>query len=130
MFHLKYDGTTTHVPLVTIRQQLQALKPTPLVTENKTIRGGCITATIQYNPYQLGFRSFLLSTGLSSHFFFLSHLGHELDGDLSVGVGVLEVVDQLRQVLDGVNVVVGRGGNKAHPRGRVPVLGDVLGHLQ
>ena len=32
-----------------------------------------------------------------------AHLGHQLHGDAGVGIGVLEVVDQLGQVLDGVD---------------------------
>jgi hypothetical protein len=39
-------------------------------------------------------------------------------------VGVLEVVDQLRQVLDGVDVVVGRRADEPHARGGVAGLGD------
>ena len=35
-------------------------------------------------------------------------LGDELDGDAGVGVDGVEVVDELREVLDGVDVVVGR----------------------
>ena len=60
---------------------------------------------------------------------YASHLRHELDGHLPVGVGVLEVVDQLRQVLDGVDVVVRGRRDEAHTGGCVPVLGDVLGDL-
>ena len=43
-------------------------------------------------------------------------------------VGVLQVVDQLGQVLDGVDVVVGRRRDQAHARHRVAAA-DVLGHL-
>ena len=44
--------------------------------------------------------------------------------DAGVGVGVLEVVDQLGQVLDGVDVVVRRRADQAHARRRVADLGD------
>jgi hypothetical protein len=42
-------------------------------------------------------------------------------------VDVLQVVDQLRQVLDRVDVVVRRRRDQAHARRRVAQLGDVLG---
>ena len=42
-------------------------------------------------------------------------LGHQLDADAGPGVGGLEVVDQLRQILNGVDIVVGRRGDEAHP---------------
>ena len=51
-------------------------------------------------------------------------LGHELDADPRPRVGVLEVVDQLRQVLDRVDVVVRRRADQADARRRVPDLGD------
>lgn len=39
-----------------------------------------------------------------------SDFGNELDGDSSAGIGTLEVVDELLEILDGVNIVVrGRG---------------------
>ena len=70
----------------------------------------------------------------------------ELDGDARVGVGVLEVEDELGQILDGVDVVVGRrrdqadaGRGLAHLRdpgidllaGQVAALAGLgaLGHL-
>ena len=50
--------------------------------------------------------------------------GDELDADAGARVGVLQVVDELRQVLDGVDVMVRRGGDEAHTRSRVAHLGD------
>jgi hypothetical protein len=41
-------------------------------------------------------------------------------------VGTLEVVDELGQVLDGVDVVVGRRGDEAHSRHRVAGPGYLL----
>src|SRR3546814_13551778 len=41
-----------------------------------------------------------------------------------VGVGVLQIVDQLLEILDGVDVVVRRGRDEAHGGGRVPGLRD------
>ena len=52
-----------------------------------------------------------------------THLGHQLDADAGVDVGVLEIVDQLGQILDGIDVVVRRRGNQTHTRGGVTGLG-------
>ena len=46
-------------------------------------------------------------------------LGDELDADARARVGALEIVDELRQVLDGVDVVVRRRRDQAHARRRV-----------
>ena len=35
-------------------------------------------------------------------------LGHQLDADARVMIGVLEIVDQLRQIFDGINIMVRR----------------------
>ncbi len=56
-------------------------------------------------------------------------LGDQLHVDAGDRVGVLEVVDQLSQVLDGVDVVVRRRGDQADARGGVPGLGDPRVHL-
>src|SRR5690606_25052370 len=55
-----------------------------------------------------------------------AHAGgaHQLDVDPRLRVGVLQVVDDLRQVLDGVDVVVRRRRDQPHARGGVPRLGD------
>jgi hypothetical protein len=45
-------------------------------------------------------------------------LGHQLDADAGARVGVLQVVDQLRQVLDRIDVVVRRRADQAHARHR------------
>ena len=55
--------------------------------------------------------------------------GHELDRDRRLRIGVLQVVDELRQVLDRVDVVMRRRRDQAHAGHRVAQLGDVLGHL-
>ena len=57
------------------------------------------------------------------------HLGHQLHVDAGGRVGVLEVVDELGQVLDGVDVVVGRGRDQPHAGGGVAGLGDPGVHL-
>ena len=56
-------------------------------------------------------------------------LGDQLDADARLGVHVLQVVNELGQILDGVDVVVGRRRDEADARHRVADLGDVPGHL-
>ena len=51
-------------------------------------------------------------------------LADQLYVDVGVAVGVLQVIDQLGQILDGVDVVVGRGRDQAHAGGTVAGLGD------
>ena len=51
-------------------------------------------------------------------------LGHELHAHTGVAVAVLQVVNQLREVLDGVDVVVRRRGDQADARGRAAGLGN------
>ncbi len=58
-----------------------------------------------------------------------AHLGHQLHVDARLGVGVLEVVDELREILDGVDVVVRRRRDQAHAGGAVTGLGDPRPHL-
>ena len=58
-----------------------------------------------------------------------SRLGDELHRDARGGVGALEVVDELRKVLDGVDVVVRRRRNERGARLRVAEAGDELVHL-
>ena len=50
-------------------------------------------------------------------------LGHELDVDPRLRVGVLQVVDELSQVLDRIDVVVGRGRDESDARRRAADLG-------
>ena len=54
---------------------------------------------------------------------------HQLDRDRRTVVDVLQVVDQLGQILDRVDVMVGRGRNQPDARHRAAQLGDVLGDL-
>ena len=56
-------------------------------------------------------------------------LGDQLDTDARALVGVLQVVDQLRQVLDRIDVVVRRRRDQADSRHRVAQAADVLAHL-
>src|SRR3712207_5577533 len=57
------------------------------------------------------------------------HLGDELDAHIGAGVGVLEIVDELGEVLDGVDVVVGRRGDQTYPGRRVAYPRYILGDL-
>ena len=50
-------------------------------------------------------------------------LGHQFHVDPRPGVGVFQVVNELRQVLDRIDVVVWRGRDQPHPRRRVTGLG-------
>ena len=52
------------------------------------------------------------------------HLGHQLHVHAGRRVGGLEVMDELRDVLDGIDVVVRRRGDQLDPRRRVPGAGD------
>ena len=58
-----------------------------------------------------------------------AHLGDQLDGDARLRVDVLQVVDQLRQIFDGIDVVVRRRRDQAHAGNRVAHPGDDLIHL-
>ena len=52
------------------------------------------------------------------------HFGNQFNIDAGLGVGAFEVVDQLGQVLDGINVVVGRRRYEPHVGGAVAGGGD------
>ena len=56
-------------------------------------------------------------------------LADQLHADLGARVDLLEVVDQLRQILDRVDVVVRRRRDQRHAGRRVPQLRDQLRHL-
>jgi hypothetical protein len=58
-----------------------------------------------------------------------AHFGHQLDRDVGLLVDVLQVVDQLRQVLDRVDVVVRRRRDQANAGGRVRTAAMVLSTL-
>ena len=48
----------------------------------------------------------------------------QLDADARLVIGVFQVMDQLRQIFDGVDVVVRRRRNQTYARRRVPHFGD------
>ena len=50
--------------------------------------------------------------------------GDQLDVHARHRIGVLEIVDELRQVFDRIDVVMGRRRNQTHTRGRVTGLGN------
>ena len=50
--------------------------------------------------------------------------GDQLHADARVAVGILQIVDQFRQILDGINVVMRRRRNQAHARRGAAHLGD------
>mmetsp|Transcript_117754 Transcript_117754/g.311111 ORF Transcript_117754/g.311111 Transcript_117754/m.311111 type:complete len:313 (+) Transcript_117754:290-1228(+) len=54
---------------------------------------------------------------------------HQLDGDARGSVRVLQIHDQLRDVLDGVHVVVRRRGDQANAWGRLAGLRDLADDL-
>ena len=58
-----------------------------------------------------------------------AHLGHQLDADPGVDVGILQIVDELGEILDGIDVMVRRRGNQTDTRGRVTGLGHPWVHL-
>ena len=53
-----------------------------------------------------------------------ARLAHKLDADARGGIGTLEIENQLGEVLDGVDVVVGRGRDESDAGGRAAHLGD------
>ncbi len=59
-----------------------------------------------------------------------ARLGGELDRDRGLGVRRAQVVDQLLQVLDRVDVVVGRGRDQLDAGGRVAQVRDVVVDLR
>ena len=59
-----------------------------------------------------------------------TNLGNELGRNLAVGLGILQIMNELRKILDGVNVVMRRRGDQTDTGGGVAVVGDVLGNLE
>ncbi len=55
--------------------------------------------------------------------------GDELDSDSSAGVGALEIPDELREIFDGVDVVVRRRRDELHAGLRVAQASDEFGDL-
>ncbi len=53
-----------------------------------------------------------------------ARLGNELHGDPCLLIGIFQVINQFRQILDGINIVVGRGRDQAHAGRGMPCLSD------
>jgi hypothetical protein len=53
--------------------------------------------------------------------------GNQLDADRRLGIGVLQVMNQLRQILDRIDIVVRRRRDQSNARYRVAQEADVLG---
>ena len=51
-------------------------------------------------------------------------LGDQLDADTRIAVGIFQVMDQFREILDGINVMVRRRRNQADARGGAAGFGD------
>ena len=60
------------------------------------------------------------ASGDSAH----ADFGDQLHADARVVVGVFQIVDELGQILDGINIVVRRRGNQTHAGGGMTHLGD------
>ena len=58
-----------------------------------------------------------------------AHLGHQLHRNSRRGIYVLQIVDQLRQILDGINVVMRRRGNQTHAGDGMAYARDHLIHF-
>ena len=56
-------------------------------------------------------------------------LGNQLDRDAGLRVHILQIVDKLRQILDGINIVMRRRRDQPNTGNRVARLGDHLVHL-
>ena len=58
-----------------------------------------------------------------------AHFGDQLHGNPRLRIHVLQIVDQLRQILDRIDVVMRRRRNQLHARNGVPHPGDDFVHL-
>ncbi len=58
-----------------------------------------------------------------------ARFGHQLDGNAGLRIHVLQVVDKLRQVLDGIDIVMRRRRDQSHAGDGVPHAGDDFIHL-
>ena len=58
-----------------------------------------------------------------------THFRHQLDRNARLAVDAFEVADQLRQIFDGIDVVMRRRRDQAHARRGMAHLGDIGVHL-
>ena len=82
-------------------------------------RGGAGAAVVAGDQHDVG-----VGLGHAGRHRAHAHLGHQLHVHPGPRVGRLQVVDQLGDVLDGVDVVVRRRRDQPHARRRVPGPGD------
>ena len=87
-------------------------------------RRGAGAAVVTRDEHHVGMR-FRHARGDGAH----TRLGHELHVDARRRIGVLQVEDELREILDGVDVVVGRWRDQADAGRRVAHFGDPRVHL-
>ena len=88
---------------------------------DRGLRAGAGAAVVAADQHHVG-----LALGDAGGHGAHADLGHQLDADARVAVGVLQIVDQLRQVFDRIDVVVRRRRDQAHARRAVADAGDFL----
>ena len=88
--------------------------------ERRSARATAVAADQHHVGVRLGY-----PRGHRAH----THFGHQLHRNARARIDVLQIVDELGQVLDGVDVVVRRRRNQAHAGDRVAHPRDGLIHL-
>ena len=81
-------------------------------------------AAIARDQHHVGMR-FRHARGHRTH----AHFRHQLHRNPRLRIDVLQIVDELRQILDGVNIVVRRRRDQPHPGNRMAHARDRLVHL-
>ncbi len=105
------------------RQRMMGLRQTQFPGQTGIVNGtlGCCTCPAvmpgDQNDSGAGFRH-AAGNGPDTVF------RYQFYGDPGLPVGVFQVVNQLGQILDGVNVVMGRGRDEGHTRCGIPGFGD------
>ena len=117
--HLDHDA----VPQIVGQQGLLGLGQTELPGDPGVLlrgeRGGPGAAVVPRDEHHVG-----VGLGHPGGHRPHPHLGHQLHVHPGRRIGRLQVVDELGDVLDGVDVVVGRRRDEPDPGGREPGLGD------
>ena len=88
--------------------------------ERRSARAAVVSADQNHVGVGLGH-----ARGHRSH----ARFGHQLDRNARLGIDVLQVVDQLRQIFDRIDIVVRRRRNQSHAGNRVPHPRDDFVHL-
>ena len=82
-------------------------------------RGRTGTTVVAANEHNVGAGlNYACSNGTNAH------LANQLHADAGTGVGVLQIVNQLGQVLDGVYIMMGRRRNQADAGGGATTFGN------